>query len=312
MTVSNSFNFSLTRNDIIYEAYRLASLIDPVETLTSTEITNASQSLNLILKNLMARGVKVWTYEEAILIPEIGKAEYSINPTGDRVCLKSDFIKTTLGVAIASGNTSFTVASGAGIAISDTIGVLKDGAFTWRTVSNVVGNVITVSTAFASAFAVDSKVYSYTARIAKPLRVCDAIMQYDENSSIAMAKISMTEWQNQNSKLVGGNPTMYHYQPQIDSGQFFINPSPIDESQYINLIIEKPFDDLDTSTDTIPTPNEYYDIIIYTLAERLAFANGFYSKASILGAKASQLTAYQESHDYEDSSMIIGFSEGQY
>jgi hypothetical protein len=311
MSVSNNFNFSLTRNDIIYEAYRLASIIDPVETLSSTEITNASQSLNIIMKNLMARGLRLWSYESAILIPTIGQSEYTLSESGDRFILKNDFIQTKLSVAIASSDTSFTVASGSGIAVSDTIGVLNSSnVFVWRTVSNVATNVITVSSAFTSAFAVDAKVYSYTARITKPLSISDATVQYDTNSEIGISKMSMNEYQALSYKAMAGNPTQYYYQPKIDEGRLFLYPQSENESQYINLVIEKPFDDLDSSTDTIPSPNEFYDIIIYTLAQRLAMQNGFYSKASILGAEVERLFSLQRLHDFEDSSMSVGFSEG--
>ncbi len=313
MSVSNNFNFSLTRNDIIYEAYRLASIIDPVETLSSTEITNASQSLNIIMKNLMSRGLRLWSYESAVLIPTIGQSEYTLSESGDRFILKSDFVKTTLSVAIASGNTSFTVASGTGIAISDTIGVLNSSnVFVWRTVSNVVGNVITVSSAFTSAFTVDSKVYSYTARITKPLSISDATVQYDTNSEIGISKMSMNEYQALSYKAMAGNPTQFYYQPKIDEGRLFLYPQSENESQYINLVIERPFDDLDSSTDTIPSPNEFYDIIIYSLAQRLAMQNGFYSKSSILGVEVERLYSLQRLHDFEDASINVGFSNGMF
>lgn len=313
MSVSNNFNFSLTRNDIIYEAYRLASIIDPVETLSSTEITNASQSLNIIMKNLMSRGLRLWSYESAVLIPAIGQSEYTLSESGDRFILKSDFVKTTLSIAIASGNTSFTVASGTGIAISDTIGVLNSSnVFVWRTVSNVVGNVITVSSAFTSAFTVDSKVYSYTARITKPLSISDATVQYDTNSEIGISKMSMNEYQALSYKAMAGNPTQYYYQPKIDEGRLFLYPQSENESQYINLVIEKPFDDLDSSTDTIPSPNEFYDIIIYSLAQRLAMQNGFYNKSSILGVEVERLYSLQRLHDFEDASINVGFSNGMF
>lgn len=311
MSVSNNFNFSLTRNDIIYEAYRLASIIDAEETLTDTEIENASQSLNVILKSLMARGLRLWSYENVILIPSIGKSEYIISETGDRVCLKSDFIQTTLSVAINSSDTSFTVSSSAGIAVSDTIGVLNSSnVFVWRTITNVVGNVITVSSAFTNSFSIGAKVYSYTSRITKPLSISDATVQYDTNSEILMSKMSQNEYQALSYKAMAGNPTQYFYQPKIDEGRLFLYPQSENESQYINLVIEKPFDDMDNATDTIPSPNEYYDIIIYTLAERLAFSNSFYEKSNALLNKIKELFSIQSLHDFEDASIQIGFSDG--
>jgi len=311
MSVSNNFNFTLTRDDIIYEAYRLASIIDPVETLSATEITNASQSLNIIMKNLMARGLRLWSYENAILIPKLAQSEYVLSESGDRFILKSDFVQTKLSVAITSGDTSFTVVSGSGIATSDTIGVLNSSnVFVWRTVSGVSTNVITVSSAFTSDFLVDSKVYSYTARITKPLTISDATVQYDVNSEISISKMSGSEYQALSYKAMTGNPTQYYYQPRIAEGRLFLYPQSENESQYINLVIEKPFDDLDASSDTLPSPNEYYDIVICTLAQRLAMQNGFYGKATTLGAEVERLFSLQRLHDFEDSSINMGFSDG--
>jgi hypothetical protein len=257
MSVSNNFNFTLTRDDIIYEAYRLASIIDPVETLSATEITNASQSLNIIMKNLMARGLRLWSYENAILIPKLAQSEYVLSESGDRFILKSDFVQTKLSIAITSGDTSFTVVSGSGIATSDIIGVLNSSnVFVWRTVSGVSTNVITVSSAFTSDFLVDSKVYSYTARITKPLTISDATVQYDVNSEISISKMSGSEYQALSYKAMTGNPTQYYYQPRITEGRLFLYPQSENESQNINSDIEKHFDDLNASSHTMPSTTE--------------------------------------------------------
>jgi hypothetical protein len=75
-------------------------------------------------------------------------------------------------------------------------------------------------------------------------------VQYDVNSEISISKMSGSEYQALSYKAMTGNPTQYYYQPRIAEGRLFLYPQSENESQYINLVIEKPFDDLDASSDT--------------------------------------------------------------
>lgn len=302
MAVSNSFNFSLTRNDIINEAFRLTGILDQESTPTATEYTNAAQSLNIIMKRLMSRGVKLWTYEEIILIPQLNKSKYTIGISGDRCCLKSDFVQTTLASDVSAGDTVVTLTDASAIASSDIIGfyIPSGKYFGWKTVVSVSGNDVTVDDDFNNNLDAGTVVFSYTSRIAKPLKISDGMLQVGTNSQTAMTKLSQSEYVNVAQANTSSNPTQFFYKPKIDTGELFIYPMVDDEQKYLNFIIEKPHDDFDASSDTAPTPNEYYDVIIYSLAERLAFQYGFTEKSALLKARLDEIISQNELFDFSD------------
>ena len=59
MALSGSFDFNLSRDEIINAAYRVVGIASP----TATQITNAAQALNLIVKNWQGDDIFLWSQE---------------------------------------------------------------------------------------------------------------------------------------------------------------------------------------------------------------------------------------------------------
>lgn len=80
MTTSGTTTYSVTRNDIIYASLRLLGVLEEGAVPNATAIENASLVLNLLIKDWMTDGIKLWTVNEIVLPLVSAKNTYTIGP----------------------------------------------------------------------------------------------------------------------------------------------------------------------------------------------------------------------------------------
>jgi len=80
MATSGTTTFSVTRNDIISASLRLLGVLEEGAQPSATAIENASLVLNMMIKDWMTDGIKLWTTTEITLPLVSGKTSYSIGP----------------------------------------------------------------------------------------------------------------------------------------------------------------------------------------------------------------------------------------
>lgn len=78
MATSNSTNFSTTRDGLIYGALRLCGALGQGETPTTTQVTEASDALNMMVKAWNADGMALWAIKEYSLTLTASTQTYSI------------------------------------------------------------------------------------------------------------------------------------------------------------------------------------------------------------------------------------------
>ena len=64
MSTSNSTNFSITRDQLISGALRIAGAIAQGETPTATQVTEAAEALNMLVKAMQADGMPLWAIKK--------------------------------------------------------------------------------------------------------------------------------------------------------------------------------------------------------------------------------------------------------
>jgi len=77
--------YSVTRDQVILAALRKLGQIEPGDTAATVDsniISNCAQSLNLMLKQWMTDGIKLWTYNEYVLPLVASQTSYVIGPSG--------------------------------------------------------------------------------------------------------------------------------------------------------------------------------------------------------------------------------------
>jgi len=77
--------YSITRDEIILTALRKLGAVEPGDTaatIDSNIVTNCAQALNLMVKQWMTEGIKLWTVIEYTITPVTNQSEYIIGPSG--------------------------------------------------------------------------------------------------------------------------------------------------------------------------------------------------------------------------------------
>jgi len=63
MSTSNSYSFTVTRDDIINAALRSLSVLDQASTANATDLTNCGQALNILMKEWADDGAPLWAIQ---------------------------------------------------------------------------------------------------------------------------------------------------------------------------------------------------------------------------------------------------------
>lgn len=79
MALSNSTNFSITRDQLIAGALRIAGAVQQGESPTSTQVIEASEALNMLVKSWQPDGLQLWVTKEYTLTLTASTASYTVN-----------------------------------------------------------------------------------------------------------------------------------------------------------------------------------------------------------------------------------------
>lgn len=189
MTTSNSYDFSINRDQLIYGALRLAGVIAQGETPTASQVSDAAVSLNMLVKAWMADGMPLWAI-------------------------------STVAIPFVAGQNTYTINS---------------------------------------------------PKLLKPIQAWNR--QTASNVDIPVRMISRQEYNILGNKSTTGNPIQIFFNPNRDSTEIKVFPTPDATAQAQNtlyIVAQRPYQDFDTATDTPDFPQEWYEAVKYGLAVRLA------------------------------------------
>lgn len=310
MALSGSTNYSVDRDGLITHAYRILGAIRTGGTATTEEISDATVSLNMMLKAWQSYGLQLWVVKEAELIPEKGAQTYSLGGTGDHVSLSMS--KTEMRVAGISTDTTLEVDSTTGMSAADNIGIVLDNGTTqWTTISSVTdSDTVVLATGLTSAAAIDQHIYWYTTKIDRPHELLEVYRRnYDEDVDVPIIRISRTDYFTLSDKDTEGTIVNFYYDPQLTNSVIYVWPTA--DSNFANnftlkLLIKKPFDDMDSASDEFEFPQEWYEAIVYGLAVRLAPMIGYpIQDRQMLKMEASEYFDLALSFDHEQTDVTF-------
>jgi hypothetical protein len=278
MARSGSYNFSINRNEIINEAFRVIGTLGESQTASSTRITSAAQTLNIMIKGWHARGIGLWKNIEVVLFPQADQVKYRLGPTmqssyGDYACLFTDYVKTEVATAAAAAATTIVVDSETGVTNGDFLGIETDnGDIHWSTQNGVpAGSGLTLTTGLDYAAAVDRHVYSgFSAIVQRPLGLVQAWRRDGDEIDTPIDIISIDEYRALTNKTNEAVPNSVALDLLLDDAVLYVWPEPNDMKTRIHLVVRYPFEDFDVSTDDPDFPIEWMEALIYNLAIRLA------------------------------------------
>jgi hypothetical protein len=82
MTTSSSYDFSTNRNGIISRALRIINAVGLGETPSATDITNAAEALNQLVKEWQTDGMPLWALKAYAFPLVASQSAYTIGPSG--------------------------------------------------------------------------------------------------------------------------------------------------------------------------------------------------------------------------------------
>ncbi len=312
MATSGSTDFTRTRNQIITDAFQLLNIYGANETITSSDLNFGAARLNAMVKAWQAMGINLWAYEEARIFMTVGQSQYTLGTSGDKSCLASDFVETTLSANEAASQTVLSVTSSTGMTASDVVGIVLDsGSIHWTTIVSVdSATQITITLALVSAAASGAQVFTYTTLLFRPLKIHSVRRHHEGGTETPMYALSRQEYFDLSNKTGQGVPNEYYYDPQLASGKLYVYQAPNDSSVYLTATVSRAFDDFDDADNTPDFPQEWLDALTYNLCLRIAPAFGKIAEATTLIAPmATALLDAAKSWDNETTSLFFGRSE---
>ena len=202
MALSNSFDFTLNRDALITRALKMIGAISSAQTPTTSEMSDGSLALNLMLKAWQADGLQLWTVTQVSQTPVQGDYKLTFGPSGDI---------TVTGQPV------------------ELIEVYR------RETSTVV--------------------------------------------DVPLARLARKDYWTLSDKDSEGTPVQFYFDTQIndDLSNLYIWPAAdanFAANNTIEILYQKPFDDMDSSTDNLAFPQTWELAVVYGLAHLLAVEYG--------------------------------------
>lgn len=265
MATSGSKDFNLTVGDLINGAIRSVGGKPAVGISSQDTKANARQALNMILKHWQGEGIDMWMLRGIYIFLSDGGYEYNLGPSGK---LAYSMTKTELGADAASGAVEITVDSITGVSDGDYLGIeLDDGTLQWTTVSgSPVGTEIVPSDALEGAASTDNHVYAFTSLADRPISLFNVRLVDTDGDETELNEIALQEYQRYPDKDSDGLPSQWSYDKQLTNGVLRIFPAASDVKYYLRADAKIEIDDLDSLTEDLELPKQFYRALKFALA----------------------------------------------
>jgi hypothetical protein len=304
MTVGTTNTFSQNRNQIINRAMAAIGVRTDQRALTASEISEASDELNIMIKSWKTKDY-LWKTTEGTLFLVNGQASYKLD--GSTANATENYSSTTTTADAAAGATSIVVTSASGFTIGYFIGVVQDNnTILWTTIINVVGLTITLNDALTYAATSGNNVYAYQTKINRPELINSLRVRTSTGSDLPTVVLSRDSYFNIPVKTNPARPNQFYYDKQLGYGKIYLWPTPNSVSDTVNFTFQKMFFDIDSAATDPDFPIEWVDPIVLNLALRLARIKGKSQEfREQLRRDAEQALADAQGYDREPASIYF-------
>lgn len=312
MATSGSYNYSTTATEIVTDALFKIGAAQEGEEVPSEQMSGGMRQLNRLIKHIASmNGRHLWRRQEVYVFLNSSQARYLLGSaaTDAEWCDVEDFVATKLNGAAVSGATTLTVDSTTDMAASDRIGLeLSDGTREWSTITSVDSATQLTVPAIGGAADDDATVYTYTTRPQRPLRVLHARRRLGATGEDVPIDVEAQElYRDQPLKTTNGTPVMVTYKPTLTSGRLEVWQPPTDIDMILGLTVERPFEDFDAGANNPDLPQEWYDPLVWLLADRLEPEYRLLDqiRLQLLTAKAQEAWTWVNNFDNDRGSIYL-------
>lgn len=103
----------------------------------------------------------------------------------------------------------------------------------------------------------------------RPLRILDAFIRDSSGNDTSLKIISRYDYDTQGAKASQSTPNQLWYDPQLTNGIVTVYGVPIDATNTIHIVIQRQFQDFNSSTDNPDFTQEAYLMLVYGLADMI-------------------------------------------
>lgn len=294
MATSNSYNFTLNRNELIDLALQDLAVMEKGEIADEDLYVYAGRKLNMMLKAWMSDGVQLHRKRRLTVFFRNDQGLYNISSSSSADHCTLDFHFPDEGNLTAgngytrinnssgevAGETSLTVDTTTGMVANDNIMIqLDNGSAHWTTISSVADSTTVVITAAIPVGRTgndDATVFWYTTRAERPegiMRDHAHIVTPSTGVQRTINVLTSEEFWRRSNKSSDGAVAEYYYDPRgrIDThGRLWLYPQPDTVVDVAQFIVEYPIETMDNDDDDFDMDQKWFLAVELGLAVLMA------------------------------------------
>lgn len=272
MTVGTTNSFSQNRNQIINRAMSALGIKTTQRVLTASEINEASDELNIMIKSWKTKNY-LWKTTEGTLFLVNGQASYKLD--GSTANATENYNQTTITVDAISTAISISVSDITGFAIGYNIGIVQNNnTILWTTITNIVGTIITLNSGLTYTANSGNNVYVYQTKLNRPEFIDSLRVRSSTGTDLPTIALARDSYFNIPVKINSARPNQWYYDKQLSYGIIYLWPTPNSVSDTINFTFQKMFFDIDAPDTNPDFPIEWVNALSLNLALRMARIKG--------------------------------------
>lgn len=282
MATSSSTNFSVTRNDVIAGALRLIGAIGAGDTPSTDDYTDCSQALNLMIKDWHKEGLQLWLVRELALTFVASQRSYELGPNGGTISA----ITVTAGGSGYTSAPTVTITGGGGSGATATATVAGNAVTAITMTANGTGYTSAPTVSFSGgggSGATATATLRHGVTTDRPVRILHSYLRTTSTSvdGAPMTILSREEYHAFGNKTTTGTPHSIYYDPQLTNGVLYFCNAPsstVASTQTARLIVQRPLQDMDASTDEFDFPQDWFRALKWGLASEIGSDYGASSR----------------------------------
>lgn len=288
---SDTWTFSVTRDDIIRQAMLDLGLLEESEVPTAAEITDCARKLNMIVKQIAggmdkAAGFKMFQRQRGELFLSTSKYAYLLGKTGDQWAGGSDGVdfpglygSSTLTANVAAAGVTIPIAAAdvAQFSATDQVGILCGSDLYWTTVSSVGATnfVIPAPGLPTGGASVGNQVFVYSRNAQRPVEIVTAVLRDVNGTDTPLDRMTIEQYESLPTKTQPGyqqDPTAFYYEAQMaeNLGVFYLDCSGAqDVTKHIHVVYLRQAMDFNAPGDAPEFPQEHFLRLSWELAKNI-------------------------------------------
>jgi hypothetical protein len=305
MALSNTFSFTVARDDVIRIAMMNVGALGEGEIMTAQETLDCGLKLNMMVKQWQgtqdfAPGLKMWTRQRGALFLSIKKNKYVLGGSNSDawaggVSTSTGTHQTSVTNALTAGGTnilSFDPSQNiqSKVTVNDTLVMTLSTGDSFICLAGPVTATTVTMAALVPATAnvtAGTTVWNYTVTAQRPLqldfRTSIASLRDVNNNDTPLNFMTLQEYEtlpNKSMPTFLSDPTAVYYESQIGSGLYapvitgggvlYLDCFPQDVTKHLHIVYLRSVMDLNSPSDNPEYPQQWYRALCWGLSKEIA------------------------------------------